>query len=158
MADGRRSMTNYGRDYMNRCVDCGRYVGWTADSYIPWGCADPEAPEPYDPEYLCERCAHKRREKVVEQLVREGIPVPRNRPYYYTPGYWHDAASLVKALRRRGLVSLPTRHEEARYEWPWMPNCDHARVWCTCGWNSDKAPEGVRITDAVREHRKEVAA
>lgn len=41
--------------YQPKCSYCGIWVPYDADSYIPLGCADPEAPEPYDPTYLCKK-------------------------------------------------------------------------------------------------------
>ena len=40
-----------------RCEGCGKFVSYEADSYIPFGCPDPECPEPYDPRYLCSKCS-----------------------------------------------------------------------------------------------------
>ena len=51
-------MYNYdGRKDRPRCADCGVYVSYDADQYTPYGCANPEAPEPYDPSYLCKKCS-----------------------------------------------------------------------------------------------------
>lgn len=44
--------------YRIRCDDCRRYCRVVDDRTV-FGCADPEAPEPYDPEHFCKDCAHK---------------------------------------------------------------------------------------------------
>lgn len=47
----------------SNCVYCGHFVDWRADSYTPFGCSDPTAPEPYDPSFICVKCIPKDYEK-----------------------------------------------------------------------------------------------
>jgi hypothetical protein len=48
-----------GRRDRPRCSHCGVYVSYKADNYTPFGCADPENPEPYDPSYMCAKHAQE---------------------------------------------------------------------------------------------------
>lgn len=42
-----------------KCSDCGKFIRQPFDQRTTFGCADPEAPEPYDPDYFCRKCATK---------------------------------------------------------------------------------------------------
>lgn len=79
------------RDERPRC-GCGKYVGYRADSYTPYGCADPEAPEPYDPEYLCHTCAFRAYKEWVRRF-NEG----------YRSGDWMKSRAEMRAAKACGL-------------------------------------------------------
>ena len=75
-----------------RCVRCGVFVGWDADNSTPFGCADPENPEPPDPEYLCRK--HEQDEyKILLRRYKEG----------YRGGDWQKSRAETKAAKRAGL-------------------------------------------------------
>jgi hypothetical protein len=42
-----------------QCEVCGKFVSYNADSYVPYGCPDPEYPEPYEPRFYCTKCSEK---------------------------------------------------------------------------------------------------
>jgi len=44
-----------GRNYRPRCKCCGVYLSYDSDQLTPYGCYNPESPEPYDSEYLCDK-------------------------------------------------------------------------------------------------------
>ena len=60
-----------GRQFRSRCGYCGIYVSYEADNYTPFGCADPEAPEPYDPTYLCKKHEEANYQELLKSF-REG--------------------------------------------------------------------------------------
>lgn len=37
------------------CDECGKFSSYY-DQWTPFGCADPEYPEPYEPSHICKRC------------------------------------------------------------------------------------------------------
>jgi len=76
-----------------RCQTCGRYCGYGADNGIPYGCTDPGAPEPLDPEYWCKICAKKEYKKAL--ILKEKMYV-----------YWRMPDWQSKALEKLGLVKI----------------------------------------------------
>ena len=54
-----------------RCCSCNKLVSYDADYSVPYGCADPENPEPYDPEYLCEEHAEEEYKDCAQFIVNE---------------------------------------------------------------------------------------
>lgn len=56
---------SYTKNYRIRCDDCGLFCV-PFDSETPFGCADPEYPEPYDPYHYCESCSEKLYRKYLE--------------------------------------------------------------------------------------------
>ena len=42
-----------------QCEGCGKFVSYNADSYVPYGCADPESPGPYEPRFYCTKCSEE---------------------------------------------------------------------------------------------------
>lgn len=48
-----------------KCGDCGKFIKEPYDSRTTFGCADPSAPEPYDPDFFCKKCSKKRYEKLL---------------------------------------------------------------------------------------------
>lgn len=84
------SITQNGRI---RCDDCGLFCAWDDfDDYTPFGCDDPENPEPYDPSHLCGRCSEKKYLKLL-QAFKEG------RRW----GDWQKSKAEVRAANDAGL-------------------------------------------------------
>ena len=79
--------------YQPRCVDCNKFVPYDADNYIPYGCADPEAPEPFDPEYLCVKHA----EEVYKNFVKFFTNGKRT-------GEWAKSQAEIQAAKECGLM------------------------------------------------------
>lgn len=73
-----------------KCCNCGKFCGWMADNGIVYGCADPGAPEPYDPDYWCKKCAKK--EYVTALIEKEKMYI-----YYQMPNW------QIKALKKLNL-------------------------------------------------------
>lgn len=121
-----------------RCAECGLFTTWEADSYIVMGCANPDAPEPYDPEYLCPKCAEKERDSFVKSFLEKGLPSYESRMFYHSPRCFHEAKAIVRGMRKHG-HPVPIRHHAVRYEFGYMrPEWEGkgTRIWCACGWNS----------------------
>jgi len=79
--------------YQPRCAVCNKFVSYDADSYIPYGCADPENPEPYDPSYLCSEHA----EEEYKDYVRDFTNGKRS-------GEWTKSQAEMRAARECGLA------------------------------------------------------
>ena len=79
------------KDYKPRCSSCGVYCGYNSDNGTIYGCADPEAPEPYDPEYWCKKCAKTEYKKALKKGTDMYI-------------YWKVPNWQAKALKRLGLI------------------------------------------------------
>lgn len=146
-----------------RCGDCGLFTSWrTFDSYIPMGCANPEDPEPYDPEYLCPKCATKRRSRYIQTFLEKGLPSREMRTFYSSPLCFLEAKSIVRGMRKHGFP-VPIRHHTVRYEYGYMrPEWEGkgVRTWCACGWNTGWM-KGLWYSDQhqmVRNHRDEMEA
>lgn len=147
-----------------RCGDCGLFTSWAADSYIIMGCANPEAPEPHDPDYLCPKCERDRRDKYVARFLEKGLPSWEIREFYASPRCWSEAKSIVRGMRKHG-HPVPVWHHAVRYDYGYMrPEWEGrgVRIWCACGWNSGWQ-SGISYSDhhkIVRKHREqfEVAA
>ncbi len=82
-----------GRQYRPRCADCGLFVRYDADSYTPYGCADPEAPEPYAPSYICAKCS--------EKDYKEWLQGFKNGRRW---GNWQKSRSEMRAAKECGLA------------------------------------------------------
>lgn len=52
-----------------RCERCGKFC-IPFDQRTPFGCPDPEYPEPYDPSYYCESCAKPMKEMWLAHFKR----------------------------------------------------------------------------------------
>lgn len=76
-----------------RCGDCGAFVSYDADQYTPYGCADPEAPEPYDPTYLCKKCSEKDYREWLKKF-QAGVRY----------GNWGKSRGEQRAAKKCGLV------------------------------------------------------
>jgi hypothetical protein len=81
---------------MTKCCVCGKFCSWNSDRGIPYGCSDPNNPEPYDLEYFCDSCAKKEYEKSLEQ--GENMYV-----------YWEKPLWQIKAMKELGLVERDYR-------------------------------------------------
>ena len=79
--------------YQPRCTVCNVFVPYDADSYIPYGCADPEAPEPYDPEYYCAKHA----EETYKDFVKDFTAGKRS-------GEWTKSQAEMRAAKECGLA------------------------------------------------------
>jgi len=62
---------------------------------IVYGCADPEAPEPYDPEYFCKNCAKKEQKTLEESIKKHG------EGEFYNE-WWQRPDFVNKALKKTG--------------------------------------------------------
>lgn len=88
----------------NQCEHCGVFFKYSEmDSYIPFGCADPESPEPFDPTNLCKRCSVK--------LYDEYMKAFANGRYR---GDWGKSNAEQRAARDSGLVWIGNNE---RIEW-----------------------------------------
>ena len=48
-----------------RCDLCSKFMSEPYDSRTIFGCADPSAPEPYDPDEFCKKCSEARYKKLL---------------------------------------------------------------------------------------------
>lgn len=76
----------------SRCDYCYKYA-LIADSYTPFGCADPTDPEPYDPTDICGRCSEKDYQKWLQTLSAGS-----------RHGNWCKSNGEVRAAKECGLV------------------------------------------------------
>jgi len=53
-----------------KCEECGKLCK-PYDDYTPFGCEDPEDPEPLDPEYICKKCFPKVKKRWIKNF-KEG--------------------------------------------------------------------------------------
>lgn len=86
--------------YYQCAGDCQRikkYNG-TEDSGTVYGCADPESPEPYDPDFFCRRCATKEYKRIKENLL-ELIKKGATKSY---KSWWEVPNFYVKAVEEAG--------------------------------------------------------
>ena len=76
-----------------RCDICGVFCAWEKyDEWIPFGCADPGAPEPYDPEHSCHHCSEKEYDTKFSYFTSGG-----------RSGDWQKSSAEVKAAKDAGL-------------------------------------------------------
>lgn len=61
------------------------------DVSTPYGCADPESPEPYDSDFWCGKCAKKEYKKCLELGVR-------------MHNYWEKPKFQLKAMKKLGII------------------------------------------------------
>ena len=79
----------------NQCHQCYRFCRYEdMDSFTPFGCANYEEPEPFDPTYLCKVCS--------EQLKQEYIKRFKEGNYKY--GDWCKSRAEHEAAKECGLV------------------------------------------------------
>ena len=78
--------------YDIRCVRCGKFCV-PYDQLTRYGCTDPEAPEPRDPEFYCKKCA-KAEELWWNALFASGK---------YDHGDWVKSNAEIKAAKKHNL-------------------------------------------------------
>lgn len=74
-----------------QCSNCSKFCSWSSDSGTLYGCNDPEAPEPLDPEYFCEKCARHE----LNQFTLKLIEMNHNS---FTCIWWIKPAWYLKAI------------------------------------------------------------
>jgi len=83
---------SFARNYAIICDGCGLFCR-PVDEETPFGCLDPENPEPYDPYHYCKRCAPKNYRKWLKGFLTG------NRG-----GYWQKSKAEIRAAKKCGLV------------------------------------------------------
>jgi len=78
---------------MPNCCVCGKFCSWTSDHGTPYGCSDPDSPEPCDPEYFCAECSEKEYKNALEQ--------GENMYVYWEKPFWQ-----IKAMTELGLEEV----------------------------------------------------
>jgi len=73
------------------CDECGLFCK-PYDSYTPFGCADHDYPEPYDPSHICKKCFPKVKKKWIETF--------KNGSRY---GDWGKSRAEAEAAKECGL-------------------------------------------------------
>lgn len=143
-----------------RCGDCGLFTRWGCDWETAWGHSGQY--EPDDPEAICDKCAQIRFDKYVAYFIDKGLTCNEHRPSWQAPACWYRARSVVRGMRKHGLVTLPVRHEQVRADYSYQrPDWEHkgGRLWCACGWNTGWATlrydSDERADDRMRAHLKE---
>lgn len=76
-----------------KCDFCGRFMRLPYDSRTVFGCADPGAPEPYDPDDYCKKCAKEN----FEHLLARYKCCRRD-------GDWEKSNAEIRAAKEAGLV------------------------------------------------------
>jgi hypothetical protein len=80
------------KNFRARCDTCGKYC-LPADEQIPFGCANPEDPEPYDPDHFCAECWPAQKAYWLKSF-NEGSRC----------GYWQKSRAEQEAAEECGLV------------------------------------------------------
>ena len=75
-----------------KCSDCGKFIRQPFDQRTTFGCANPEAPEPYDPDYFCRKCATKMYKKLLVGYK-----------CCHRDGDWQKSNAEMKAAKEAGL-------------------------------------------------------
>lgn len=75
-----------------KCCDCGRFISRPFDQSTSFGCADPEAPEPYDPDLYCRTCAKKLYKSLLKRYS-----------CCYRSGDWQKSNAEIRAAKEAGL-------------------------------------------------------
>lgn len=79
--------------YLIRCDRCGRFCGYQAyDEETPFGCADYDNPEPFEPSHYCKLCAVKLYEDYLKAF-RRGC----------RSGNWRKSDAEIRAAKKCGL-------------------------------------------------------
>lgn len=79
----------------NQCHECYKFCTYEElDSYTPFGCDDPESPEPYDPTMLCAKCSAKLKQFYLEQFKKGNM----------RSGAWQKSRAEQEAAKEMGLV------------------------------------------------------
>lgn len=87
-------------DWSPKCAYCGRFAGWRAERFTPFGGS--QDLEPPDEEFVCRRCARR--------LYRDAIRERR------IPSHWHSAAWTYRAAKKLGFVQAGP-HGAAWVQW-----------------------------------------
>ena len=74
-----------------KCSSCGRFF-FPFDSETPFGCDDPESPEPLDPYFYCEGCFQRLKKYYVDYFKRGG-----------RSGQWEESFAEQSAAKECGL-------------------------------------------------------
>lgn len=82
----------YTKNYRQKCDGCGKFAK-SFDSYTPFGCRNPEDPEPYDATDLCYKCSIKHEDYLVK-CFKKGMRY----------GDWTKSTAERNAAFRCGLV------------------------------------------------------
>ena len=141
---------------MNRCGHCGKFFSWAGyDSYVPWGCADPEYPEPYDPVFICAACSERQRDKLVVAFLERGLSPGRRD---WIPSRAEREARVLARAAWRLHGRRPVIHQRARER---LRSGEH-EIACTCGWLSRHALDDCHpsrwLCRREDEHRDSLAA
>ena len=94
-----------------RCDICNKFCKYY-DEWTPFGCSDPESPEPYDPSHICKKCFNK--------VKNEWIKGFKNGNRY---GDWQKSRAEVEAAKECGLRWIG-QNGEGKYGTPeWKMYC-----------------------------------
>ena len=83
---------SYARNGAIICDSCGLFCR-PYDEETPFGCRNPENPEPYDPYHYCKKCYPKQYRGWVKKF-RAGVRY----------GHWQKSRAEVQAAKKCGLV------------------------------------------------------
>lgn len=75
-----------------KCCECGKFIKRPYDSSTRFGCADPGAPEPYDPDFYCKPCATKLYKTLLTRYK-----------CCYREGDWQKSDAEIQAAEEAGL-------------------------------------------------------
>ena len=75
------------------CDHCGLFCR-PVDEYTPFGCNDPEAPEPLDPSHVCKKCFPKFKAEWIREF-KQG---------YLAHGDWQKSRAEVEAAKECNLI------------------------------------------------------
>ncbi len=114
--------------YQARCGYCNRFVKWNSDSYTPYGCEDPGAPEPYDPVYMCKKHEEEHYLFMLKGFTSGG-----------RSGDWYKSRAEIRAAKEAGLVWVHKglgEHGTEGYVGPhqYVTQEEYEELgWCNCG-------------------------
>lgn len=76
-----------------RCDGCFKFIRYPFDSRTTFGCADPEAPEPYDPDDYCRKCSNE----MYRRLLKGYLCCARS-------GDWMKSKAEIRAAKEAELT------------------------------------------------------
>lgn len=79
-----------------KCNYCGKFVRADADRYIPYGCANPAEPEPFDDVLMCEEHAERYHRNFIAYFSGGG-----------REGDWVKSEAEKRAAQEFGLTWVP---------------------------------------------------
>lgn len=88
---------SFTKNYHIICDSCGKFC-IPVDEETPFGCDDPEAPEPLDPYHYCKKCFKKQKKWWLDKLADK-----KNWRYV---GMWQKSRAEMEAAEKLGLVWL----------------------------------------------------